>query len=475
MSIGRIGTVSGATLHVREIPWQEPATLFAQWDRDPYLAFLDGSASADPRGRYSYLAIEPFRILTAIDGRVSIDGVAAAGEPFAVLERELARYRIEPGAAPVPFAGGAVGFLGYELGHGLMRQPGRHANELAIPDMVVAFYDVVFAFDQAERRAWLLSSGLPAECPATRALRAERVAAAVLDRLGQATPRPMVTPRSPSGWTAECGPSEYQARIARLLDHIRAGEIYQANFTARHLIPRPSGSAADLYWSLRRSSPAPFAAYLACGPDLAVASASPERFLSVDTAGRIEARPIKGTRPRGRDAQEDMNLAAELEASGKDRAENLMIVDLMRNDLGRVAAVGSVGVPALSAIESFPAVHHLVSVVEARLRPGAGRIDLLRAAFPGGSVTGAPKRRAMALIDEIEMARRGPYCGSVVWFGLDGAMDSSIIIRTLTITPSLVIAQAGGGIVAESDPAAEYEEMMVKLRPLLHAIECGPS
>ncbi|MGB8842851.1 MAG: aminodeoxychorismate synthase component I, partial [Aliidongia sp.] len=291
-------------------------------------------------------------------------------------------------------------------------------------------------------------------------------------RLPSAAPLPTATPSSPVGWTAEIDPLDYQARIARLLEYIRAGEIYQANFTARHLMPRPPGSAADLYRSLRRSSPAPFAAYLACGPDLAVASASPERFLSVDRSGHIETRPIKGTRPRGRDPQEDARLAAELAASGKDRAENLMIADLMRNDIGRVATIGSVAVPSLSAVETFPAVHHLVSVVEASLRPGASLIDLLRATFPGGSITGAPKRRAMALIDEVEVARRGPYCGSIVWLGFDGAMDSSIIIRTLTITPDLVIAQAGGGIVFESDPAAEYEEMMVKIRPLLRAIDC---
>ena len=479
MSISPIGAaraaspalpVGHAPLHVQEIPWREPAAVFAHWCDDPYMAFLDGAAQADPRGRYSYLAIEPFRILAAVDGRVTIDGLPVPGDPFTVLERELERYRIEPGEAPVPFAGGAVGFLGYELGRCLERLPARHGNELAIPDMVIAFYDVVIGFDQAERRAWILSSGLPSEGETARAARAERRTRAIFKRLRRPVPVPPAAPRSPVDWVAELDPADYQARVATLLEHIRAGDIYQANFTARHLIARPEGAAADLYRSLRRSSPAPFAAYLACGPRLAVASASPERFLSVDAAGRIETRPIKGTRPRGRDAAEDALLAAELAASAKDRAENLMIVDLMRNDISRVAEIGSVAVPALCALESFPSVHHLVSVVEGRLRPGASRIDLLRATFPGGSITGAPKLRAMELIDAVEIARRGPYCGSIAWFGFDGAMDSSIVIRTLTITPELVIAQAGGGIVADSDPAAEYEEMMVKIRPLLRAI-----
>ena len=477
MSISPLGAGRAASrlpLHVQEIGWREPEALFAHWCDDPYMGFLDGAAAGDPRGRFSYLAVEPFRILTAVDGKVMVDGLPVPDDPFAVLERELARYRIEPGEAPLPFAGGAVGFLGYELGSCLERLPARHGNELAIPDMAVAFYDVVIGFDQHERRAWLMSSGLPADGAAARAARAERRARAVFKRLRRPVQLAPVAPRSLVGWMPEIAPAEYRARVARLLEHIREGDIYQANFTARHLIPRPAGTAADLYRALRRSSPAPFAAYLACGPRLAVASASPERFLKLDAEGRIETRPIKGTRPRGRDPVADAALAAELAASAKDRAENLMIVDLMRNDISRVAEIGSVAVPTLCAVESFPTVHHLVSVVEGRLRPGASRVDLLRATFPGGSITGAPKLRAMALIDAVEVARRGPYCGTIAWFGFDGAMDSSIVIRTLTITPELVIAQAGGGIVADSDPAAEYEEMLVKIRPLLRAIEIGP-
>ncbi|WP_244439515.1 anthranilate synthase component I family protein [Azospirillum baldaniorum] len=256
-----------------------------------------------------------------------------------------------------------------------------------------------------------------------------------------------------------------------MLEYIRAGDIYQANFTQRFLAERRDGlDSYALYRRLRAISPAPFAAYLDCGPRLRIASASPERFIRLSAAGEVETRPIKGTRPRYADPAADAAAAAELVASVKDRAENLMITDLLRNDLGRVSRVGSVRVPTLYGLESFASVHHLVSVVTARLRPGLGAVDLLRAALPGGSITGAPKIRAMQIIDELEVARRGAYCGSVAWLGFDGAMDSSIVIRTLSITPDTVIAQAGGGIVADSDPADEHEEMMVKIRAQLRAL-----
>lgn len=441
---------------VREIPYVEPIEAFARWADEPYLAFLDSAAEEDARSRWSILAIEPFRLITVLDGQVFVDGAAAAGDPFAVLEQVLAAERRTPVESPLPFSGGAIGFLGYELGFPLQELTSRHGNPDGVPDMVVGLYDKVLSFDRLARRAFLADP---------------EPHGAILDRLMGPAPSPEPAPMSREPWRAEIDPQAYEAAVARIVEHIRAGDLYQANFTARHLLPRPPGtSAASIYRALRAVTSAPFAAYLGCGPDLAIASASPERFLKLDRDGKVETRPIKGTRPRGATPEEDARLAAELAASVKDRAENLMIVDLMRNDLSRVARLGSVKVSALCAIESFRHVHHLVSVVEARLKPGAGAIDLLRATFPGGSITGAPKRRAMALIDEIEAARRGPYCGSIFRLGFDGALDSSIAIRNLTITRDRVIAQAGGGIVADSDPAAEHEEMMVKICPLLRAI-----
>jgi para-aminobenzoate synthetase component 1 len=442
-------------MHIQEIPYREPIDVLGYWSEDPYMALLDSAAADDPRSRFSFLAIEPFRVVSARGGGVFVDGEAVEGDPFAVLERELARHRpAEPG--PVPFTGGAVGFLGYGLGLTLNGLMSRHDSIAAPPDMIVGFYDTVFGFDRWTRRAWLCSRE-----PNERILR----------RLGEPAPPIPPAPMSPMPWSADLSAEAYAAQVARIVEHIRAGDLYQANFTSSHRMPRPDGAtAAAIYRALRALSPAPFAAFLGCGPDLAIASASPERFLRLGLDGLIETRPIKGTRPRGGTPKEDRRLAAELEASAKDRAENLMIVDLMRNDLSRVAELGSVAVPALCRLESFRHVHHLVSVVTARLRRGAGPIDLLRATFPGGSVTGAPKHRAMQLIDELETTSRGAYCGSIFRCGFDGALDSSIIIRTLTITRDEVIAQAGGGIVADSVPAEEYEEMMVKIRPLLGTI-----
>jgi para-aminobenzoate synthetase component 1 len=451
------------SLLVREIAWAEPARLFGHWAAAPHVAWLDSGTGTDPRGRYSYLAVEPFQVMAAGPGGVAIDGAPVPGDPFAVLERELARWHLPAADGPVPFRGGAVGFLGYELAGWLENLPQRHGNPGALPDMVMGFYDLVLGFDHRERRAWILCSGMPSGSPE----RAQARLDAVLAKLAQPPP-----PREASipalRWRAEISRGTYEDRVAEVIGHIRAGDVFQANFTARHLADRPAGlDPARLYRALRAAVPAPFGAFLACGPDLALASASPERFLSLDAAGRIETRPIKGTRPRGRDAGEDARLRAQLLESEKDRAENLMIVDLMRNDIGRVAVTGSVAVEALAALESYSHVHHLVSSVTGRLRPGLGPVDLLRATFPGGSVTGAPKIRAMQIIDALEAARRGPYCGALAWIGFDGTMDSSILIRTLTITEMEMIAQAGGGIVADSDPAEEHAEMMVKLAPLL--------
>ncbi|WP_448191382.1 aminodeoxychorismate synthase component I [Azospirillum sp. sgz301742] len=424
-------------------PFLDPVSAFRRFAGRPHAMLLDSAADAGGRGRFSTIAIDPVRVIEAVDGRVRVDGAAVEGAPFAVLERELAARRGGSGCA--------VGFLGYELARGLERLPARHGNPDGLPDMVVGFYETVAVFDHHEQRAWTTGPD----------------AAALAGQLA-APPLPAEPVSVTAAWTPDLDRAAYMARVERVLEYIRAGDIFQANFTQRFMAPRPAEvSAYALYERLRALSPAPFAAFLNCGPALRIASASPERFLRVSADGRVETRPIKGTRQRHPDPAADRAAAEELLASPKDRAENLMIVDLMRNDLARVSEVGSVRVPELAGLESFASVHHLVSEVTARLCPGLGPVDLLRAAFPGGSITGAPKVRAMEIIDELEESRRGAYCGSVVRIGFDGSMDSSIVIRTLSITPDAVIAQAGGGIVADSDPAAEWEEMLVKIRPQL--------
>jgi para-aminobenzoate synthetase component 1 len=428
-----------------ELPWVNPVEAFRCFAQDPFTTYFESGGVIGPRSRYSYLCIDPFQVLRD----VSLDE----------LQAELARWRhVWPGA-PVPFAGGAAGFCAYEIGASLERVPRAPGSFAGVPDMQFGFYDLVIAWDHVERRMWLLCAFGDADGRAD----------AVLQRLSAGCAVDVGAPRL--DWTPVVSREAHMARVARTLDYIRAGDIYQTNVTAPFVAARREGvAAADIFLALRAGNAAPFTALVDCGDGCAVASVSPERFLSLDAEGRIEARPIKGTRPRGVTAAEDAVEAAALLASGKDRAENLMIVDLLRNDIGRVAVPGSVHVPALCALESFASVHHLVSVVEGRLAPGFGAVDLLRAAFPGGSITGAPKLRAMEIIAELEGCARGPYCGSAVWIGFDGAMDSSILIRTVTVAADRVVVQAGGGIVADSDPAAEWEELLVKVRPMLRSL-----
>ena len=431
---------------MRELGWIEPVAAFACFAGDPYVAFLESRGAPGERSRYSYLCVDPLRVLRDV--------------PLQAVADELAsRYRVRP-AMPVPFLGGAVGFCGYEIGASLERVPRAPGALAGVPDMQFCLYDIVFAWDMQAHRMWLAGA---------RRARAD----AALARLRAAIqPQPRTIALA---WCAEVSRAQHMTRVERVLDYVRAGDIYQANIATRFSAPRPAGiSAADIFLALRAGNPAPFTAYIGCGQDAAVASVSPERFLRLSANGAIETRPIKGTRPRGASPAADAAAAAELLASSKDHAENLMIVDLLRNDISRVATFGTVRVPALAELESFASVHHLVSVIEGRLRPDRTAIDLLRAAFPGGSITGAPKMRAMEIIAELEGIARGPYCGAAAWIGFDGAMDSAILIRTVAVGRDEVVAQAGGGIVADSDPAAEWDEALGKIRPVLASLGALP-
>lgn len=441
----------------------EPAAAFRGLAGQPWAMLLDSAAVDPQRGRYAVIVAEPVAVAQAWGGAAYIDGVLQAGDPFSALGRALALAGggAEKPPAGAPFHGGAVGFLGYELG--ALTEPKlrlRHPNPANLPDMALGIYDCGAVFDLMTRRAWVFAATPQAE-PRAKRLKA---------RLEAAPPPSTLAPGAV--WRPEISRDDYLDRVARVRAYIAAGDICQANFTQRFLADPAAGrDPYALYERLRALSPAPFAAFLNCGPALQIASASPERFFSIGPDRVMEARPIKGTIARGRDVAADAAAAATLRASIKDRAENLMITDLLRNDLGKTAELGSVRVPTLYGLESFAQVHHLVSVVTARLKPGLGPLDALRAAFPGGSITGAPKLRAMQIIDELEAARRGPYCGSVARIGFDGVMDASIIIRTLTICAEGVIAQAGGGIVADSDPAAEYDEMRLKVGALLRVLQ----
>lgn len=443
----------------------DPAAAFAPLAGEPGAVLLDGAAAGDTsRARYSYICAAPRHRLEVWGRTLLLDGRRVEGDPIGLMRRLLGAPR--PGLPGLPpFQGGLAGFLGYELGGWMERLPSPQPLGMELPDLWIGVYDTVAAFDHATGQAHVIAAGDRAHRDAhalAERLRAGRVPAAD-------TTAPLI---APPGWTAELTPDGYRQAVARVLDYIRAGDIYQANVTQRFLARlAPGATAWQAYLRLRPRTSAPFSAFLELGEGRALASGSPERFLQVDAQGAIETRPIKGTRPRGATPAEDAALARDLLASEKDRAENLMIVDLLRNDLSRVARVGSVRVPSLWALESYRTVHHLTSVVTGHLRDGADPLDLLAAAFPGGSITGAPKIRAMEIIREVEPARRGAYCGSVAWIGRDGAMDSSIIIRTLAVAGGMVQAQAGGGIVADSEPDAEYQESLTKARALLTAMD----
>ncbi len=447
-----------------EIPYRDPTTAFGSFVGEPVAALLDGAAPHDARSRYAYIAADPYRVVTSDTG-LSVDGTPAAGDPFTALIRELDAATMDTDDSLPPFQTGAVGFIGYEMGQVLERLPRPKDNRLDFPDMVVGFYDTIAAFDLQDRRAWIIASDIAPGRPS-----AKRRAAGMAARIADAEAS-LIDWRPRASWRAELERDDYEAMVGHGINYIHAGDIFQANLTGRfHSVLPADLSPWMLYRRLRTTSPAPFAAYLACGAGRQILSASPERFISLRPDGTVEARPIKGTRPRGESRTEDLALAQELVDSEKDNAENLMIVDLLRNDLSRASLIGSVAVPQLCALETFANVHHLVSVITSRLKPGLGPFHLIKAAFPGGSVTGAPKIRAMEIINELEVSQRGPYCGSVLWAGFDGAMDSSIIIRTIVISESEIVLQAGGGIVADSSSADEYEEALVKARSLMRCL-----
>lgn len=440
---------------VSKLPWQDPLVAFSTLADDPQLAFLDGASAHDPRAKVSYLCPDP-RATLRLD-------YAPNHDPFAALGDWLALHRPSKPTgfdAPLPFAGGAIGFLGYELGFAATGLSSRHPAIANLPGGWFGLYDTVLGFDHSTQQSWFIGWDRPG-APASARLADLRQKLAGPSRLGRA-------PRM--NWQPEVSRATYRQLLANVLAYIAAGDIYQANLTVRYHAARPAQfCTAALYAGLRRLSPAPFGAYVGCGLGTAIIGASPERFLRLDPQGHVETRPIKGTARRGATPDEDALLAAELLASEKNRAENLMIVDLMRNDIGQVCEIGSVLVSALFAVEHFAQAHHLVSAIEGKLRTGLDAIDLLRATFPGGSITGAPKIRAMQIIDELEAGARGAYCGAIAWIGFDGAMDSAITIRSIVATPSLLLAQAGGGIVWDSDADAEYEEMRLKVAPLLEA------
>ncbi len=455
----------------QEISYRDPLQIFTLFAEQTGAIFLDSAQLREKCGRYSFIAVDPFQTLISKNGSIALRDDVFAGDPFVILKQELLKFPEENIAGLPPFQGGVAGFLGYGLAQHLEKLPVSPVDDMQFSDMAVGFYDVVLGFDEEEKRAWIFSNGYPEQEITARQQRAALRMTWLLDKLNEL---PAITAlpaasheieKIQSNFTA----SAYQVAVQRVIDYILAGDIFEANISQRFSIElAKSLTPFGLYRKLRALNPAPFAAFVNIADNI-IASASPERFLQL-REGQVETRPIKGTRPRGKNSQEDALFAKELMASEKDNAENIMIVDLMRNDLSRVCEDHTVQAPQLCGLESYATVHHLVSVVTGKLRAGFTAIDLLRATFPGGSITGAPKIRAMEIIAEIEPTVRGPYCGSVGYLGFNGDMDCSITIRTFAIKNNRVTFQAGGAIVADSNPLEEYEETLTKARALQRAL-----
>jgi para-aminobenzoate synthetase component 1 len=448
----------------------------------PGLALLE-SARPGRTGRWSFLTADPVAVL---------DAPAEGADPFVEARALLRRLDADapagaggrvPHAVP-PFAGGLVGYLAYDLGRRLEVLPSIAAVDQHLPLLRLALHDWALAWDRRSGAAWLGARAVDGDLD-----RLGRRVRTVLDRvdalvrgdvavsggMGRAQAPSEPSPSSAPAFVSGTGKAAWIEGVEAVREAIGRGEIYQANL-ARRLAAPFAGDPWPLFRRLRTGDPALFAGFLdlgaspANGAPRALLSASPEPFLAVSARGLVATDPIKGTRPRGRTRAEDRALARELLASAKDQAENVMIVDVLRNDLGRVCVPGTVRVPRLLRLERTAAVQHLVTTVTGRLRPGLDPFHLLRASFPGGSITGAPKIRAMEVIEGLEPVRRGPYCGTLAWIGPDGRMGSSILIRTFVADGEHLTLHVGGGITWRSDPEAEWDETAAKARGPLGAI-----
>ena len=455
-----------------EIPYSSPLSLFALFHDQAGALLFHSALAHDEFGRYSYIAIEPFQTLVAKNGSITLDNLPFHGNPFLVLKTLLADYKQSTHPDLPPFQGGIAGTFSYDLYQYIESFSTHQSDDMQFPDLAVGFYDVLISFDHQTMRAWIVSTGWPEKTAEKRIRRAKQrlrhirhfIAAPPVNAVDETTLNLCKKDDIHSHFNAKT----YADAVTRVIEHIKAGDIFEANisqcFTTQnaHLLP------FHLYKRLMQHNPAPFAAYLNLG-EFIVISASPERFLKLRD-GFVETRPIKGTRRRDLDPVVDRALADELINSEKDRAENIMIVDLMRNDLSKVCQEDSVMVSQLCQLETYPSVHHLVSVVTGELKPAFGAIDLLLATFPGGSITGAPKVRAMQIIASIEPTKRGIYCGSIGFIGFNGNLDLSIAIRTYTIKQDRITFQAGGAVVIDSNPLDEYQETLTKSRALYHAL-----
>jgi len=453
---------------------ETPVSAFLKVHRGDYGFLLESVQGGEKWARYSFLGTEPARVVRTRGRTIEVETPGAAPErrevadPLDALRALVGAYR--PVAVPgIPrFAGGAVGSIGYDMVRTFERLPARLPDDLGVPDGCLMLAESVLVFDNVAQKIKVISLAHVGDAAPGDA---HDAAVARIDTLVARLARPPVEPVFPGGAPGEvrsnCTQDEYEAMVRRAKEYIRAGDVIQVVLAQRFELPL-AAAPFDVYRCLRTVNPSPYMFHLALG-DHWLVGASPEVMTRVED-GEITVRPIAGTRPRGTGEQDDARLAAELAADPKELAEHVMLLDLGRNDVGRVAAVGSVNVTERFAIERYSHVMHLVSNVTGRLAPGRDCFDALRAAFPAGTLTGAPKIRAMEIIEELEPVRRGVYGGAVGYFGFDGGMDTAITIRTALVKDGRVYVQSGAGIVADSDPESEHRECVNKARAMIHAV-----
>lgn len=428
-----------ADIKLKEWEGEDILTLVDALSDQPYTLFFDSNRTSHPANQWSFLCWNPVETITAKNGVITHNSdVIEVTDVFKFLQSRLDTYKFDNNLK-IPFIGGLAGYWGYDLGRGLETLPNATTDDINVPDMMVGIYTNVIAHDHTADKTWLIGK--------EQNVRNRKENHAI----------PNIE------WTAQTSDDDYKVHIQQAIDYIYAGEIYQANITRRFDAKLPNSfSPYDHYKHLRQVNPAPFSAYMNFG-DMQISSCSPERFLKCDK-GVVETQPIKGTL---RSSQESEILTN----SKKDIAENTMIVDLLRNDLSKVCENHSVKVPKLCELQTFEGLHHLVSTVTGVLKKDKTALDLLKACFPGGSITGAPKIRAMEVIEEIEPTRRGPYCGAIGYIGFDGTMDTNIIIRTIIYANNKAYLQTGSGIVSDSDPMKELQEGLDKAQKIFESFD----
>ncbi len=459
---------------------ETPVSAFRKIDSGNYAFLLESVEGGEQWGRYSFLGSNPSLVVRARGERIELlqgqggERLTDVRDPLTALRRVLEPYR----AVRVPglprFTGGLVGYLGYDAVRHLERLPGTAVADLGLPDALFLLTDTLLIFDNVTHRITVVSNAFVENHADAGVERAYRESQRKIDAIIAALRRPIGAPSGFAGPSAAGEPDSTFTRagfcdaVRKAKAYIQAGDVIQAVLSQR-LTVRTGADPFDVYRALRVVNPSPYMYYLRLG-DLKIVGSSPEMLVRLD-GERIDLRPIAGTRPRGKTEDEDRRLAEELLADPKERAEHIMLVDLGRNDVGKVARVGSVSVPDLMTVERYSHVMHLVSHVRGLVEPGRSAFDVLEACFPAGTVTGAPKVRAMEIIDELEPVRRGPYAGAVGYVSFSGNLDTCITIRTILFAGGVAMIQAGAGIVADSDPEREYDETMNKARGMRRAIQ----